>query len=70
VRNARTASFSFRYPHMWNRMIHTGDVFGWPTRILAALMSLTLPLLGVTGPLIWWFRRQSRRKGDLTPERA
>ena len=70
VRNAHTAPFSFRYPAMWNRMIHTGDIFGWPTRILAALMSLSLPMLGITGPLIWWFRRQSRKQGDLTPERV
>lgn len=64
VRNARAAPFSFRYTAMWNRMIHTGDIYGWPTRILAALMSLALPMLAITGPLIWWFRRKGRLQAD------
>ena len=50
----------YRFARMTNRSIHTGDIFGWPTRILAALMSLTLPLMAVTGPLIWWTRRRAR----------
>ena len=58
VRNARQMPPSFRYTAMWNRELHTGDIFGWPTRILAALFSLSLPLMGLTGPLIWWTRRR------------
>src|SRR5579872_3334098 len=56
--NTRTASFTYKYTRMWNRSIHTGDIFGWPTRILACLFSLALPLMAVTGPLIWWKRRR------------
>jgi uncharacterized iron-regulated membrane protein len=58
VRNARTMPLSYRYAQMWNREIHTGDLLGWPTRILAALFSLSLPLMALTGPLIWWTRRR------------
>jgi len=60
LKNTRTASIEYKYPRMWNREIHTGDLFGWPTRILACLSSLTLPMMAITGPLIWWNRR---RKG-------
>jgi len=60
LKNTRTASIAYKYPRMWNREIHTGDLFGWPTRILACLSSLTLPVMAITGPLIWWNRR---RKG-------
>jgi len=43
---------------MWNRELHTGDIFNLPTRILAAFFSLMLPVLAITGPLIWWTRRR------------
>lgn len=65
VRNARTMPLSLRYTAMWNRELHTGDILGWLTRILAALFSLSLPLMGLTGPLIWWTRR--RRAGATAP---
>jgi len=59
VISSRTESAAYRWTRMWNREIHTGEVWGWPTRILAALASLTLPLMAVTGPLIWWGRRRT-----------
>jgi uncharacterized iron-regulated membrane protein len=62
LRNARTAPASVRYLSEWNREIHTGDIFGWPTRILACIASLALPLLAVTGPLIRWGKRRAARK--------
>ena len=43
-----------------NREIHTGDIGGWPGRIVAAVFSLSLPVLAVSGPLLWWQRRQRR----------
>lgn len=67
VRNARQMPASFRYTAMWNRELHTGDIFGWPTRILAALFSLSLPLMGLTGPLIWWTRRRRATAGVPVP---
>lgn len=57
VISSRTQSAAYRWTRMWNREIHTGEVWGWPTRILAALASLTLPLMALTGPLMWWGRR-------------
>jgi uncharacterized iron-regulated membrane protein len=62
--NTRTASFSFNFTRMWNREIHTGDIFGWPTKILACIFSLSLPLMAITGPLIWWNRQRQRRTND------
>jgi uncharacterized iron-regulated membrane protein len=59
VLSSRTASAAYRWTRMWNREIHTGDVYGWPTRMLMALASLCLPLMAVTGPLIWWGRRRA-----------
>ncbi len=56
--NARTGPLGFRMVKLWNREIHTGDIFGWPTRILASLASLALPVMAITGPLIWWSRRR------------
>ncbi len=65
--NTRTASFSFNFTRMWNREIHTGDIFGWPTRILACIFSLSLPLMAITGPLIWWNRQRQRRANERAP---
>jgi len=59
VLSSRTASAAYRWTRMWNREIHTGDVYGWPSRILAALASLCLPLMALTGPIIWWGRRRA-----------
>ena len=62
--NTRTASFSFNFTRMWNREIHTGDIFGWPTKILACIFSLSLPLMAITGPPIWWNRQRGRRTNE------
>jgi uncharacterized iron-regulated membrane protein len=62
--NTRTASFSHNFTRMWNREIHTGDIFGWPSRLLACIFSLSLPLMAITGPLIWWNRQRQRRENE------
>lgn len=56
VWSTRTAPLGFKLSRMWIREIHTGDIFGWPTRLLACVMSLVLPILTITGTLIWWNR--------------
>lgn len=56
--NSRSGPLGFRLVKLWNREIHTGDIGGLPTRILACLASLMLPVMAVTGPLIWWNRRR------------
>jgi uncharacterized iron-regulated membrane protein len=61
VQSSREMSSPMKYAQMWNREIHTGDILGMPTRILAAFFSLMLPVLAITGPLIWWNRRSPGR---------
>ena len=57
-----TAPLGTRIVKLWNREIHTGDIFGWPTRIIACVASFTLPLLAITGPLIWLGRMRRQRR--------
>jgi uncharacterized iron-regulated membrane protein len=64
VQNSRDAPAAYRFVKLWNRQLHTGDTFGWPTRILACLISLALPLLALTGPLIWWGKLKRRDRGE------
>ena len=65
LQTSRTAPLGTRIVKLWNREIHTGDIFGWPTRIIASVASFTLPLLAITGPLIWLGRvRRRRRQGE------
>ncbi len=56
--STRTAPLAYRMVRQWNRELHTGDLWGWPTRTLAFLFALTLPVVAVTGPLLWWLRRK------------
>jgi uncharacterized iron-regulated membrane protein len=62
TRSARTIHVPTRFFREWNREVHTGDIFGWPTRILASVMSMALPVLTLTGPLFWWKRTRQVRK--------
>ena len=54
--NSRTGPLGYRMVKLWNREIHTGDIGGFPTRILVCIISLMLPVMAVTGPLIRWNR--------------
>jgi uncharacterized iron-regulated membrane protein len=65
VQSSREMSVPAKYARMWNRELHTGDILNLPTRILAAFFSLMLPVLAVTGPLIWWNRRRASRHESL-----
>jgi uncharacterized iron-regulated membrane protein len=60
TRSARTVGVPTRFFREWNREVHTGDILGWPTRILACLTSFMLPVLAITGPLFWWRRQRVR----------
>jgi uncharacterized iron-regulated membrane protein len=44
-----------------NRAIHTGDVFGMPSRILMSLASLLTVVMATSGLLTWWYRRKASR---------
>jgi uncharacterized iron-regulated membrane protein len=56
--NSRTAPLGYRIVKLWNREIHTGEIGGLPTRVLVCVLSLGLPVIAATGPLIWWNRRR------------
>ncbi|MBL9090642.1 MAG: PepSY domain-containing protein [Planctomycetaceae bacterium] len=43
--------------------IHTGEIFGLPTKILALLTCLALTLLAVTGIWMWWRKRPQNTWG-------
>jgi uncharacterized iron-regulated membrane protein len=59
--NTRAMPVPLKYARLWNQEIHTGDIFGWPTRILACIFSLAVAALAVTGPWIWWNRNRAQR---------
>ena len=58
--STRAMPVALKYARMWNQEVHTGDIFGWPTRILASVFSLAVAVLAVTGPWIWWNRNRAR----------
>ena len=59
IQSSRDLPPAMKYARMWNRELHTGDILNLPTRILASFFSLMLPVLALTGPLIWWNRRKA-----------
>jgi uncharacterized iron-regulated membrane protein len=58
VVNTRSAPLSYLFPRLWNRELHTGDILGWPTRFLAFVLALSLPVMAVTGSMVWLARRR------------
>lgn len=57
-RTSRAAPVTTRFFRQWNREVHTGDILGWPGKIVMCMMSLALPVLAVTGPLFWFRKRR------------
>jgi uncharacterized iron-regulated membrane protein len=57
-----------------NRSVHTGDIYGWPTRLLIGLSSLAVVLQTITGFIMWWKRKKYsmwlKRKLKLVKEEA
>jgi uncharacterized iron-regulated membrane protein len=56
VESSRTGPAGTRIINM-NRAIHTGDLFGIPSKIVMSLASLALVLLFVSGIAMWWKRK-------------
>jgi uncharacterized iron-regulated membrane protein len=56
VQSSRTAPAGTRLVNL-NRALHTGDVGGAPTKLLACLMSLAVAVQAFTGVVMWWKRR-------------
>jgi len=46
----------------FSEAVHFGSVFGWPTKLIVLVSCLIVPVLSVTGYLIWWWKRQGRLK--------
>jgi len=44
-----------------NRAIHTGDVFGMPSRILMSLASALTVVMATSGLLTWWYRTRASK---------
>ncbi len=53
TQNSRTTGAGTRLVIM-NRAIHTGDIFGTPSKVVAALSSLVVVIQMVTGLFMWW----------------
>ena len=53
VRNFMTDSLGYRVIR-FNRSVHTGDIWGTPSRIAASMSSLMLVVMALTGLVIWW----------------
>ena len=49
----------------WLRVLHTGAVFGLGYRVILFTMGIVVVILSVTGVIVWWRKRQSRRIGHI-----
>ncbi|ULA69531.1 MAG: PepSY domain-containing protein [Nitrospira sp.] len=45
----------------WQWPLHSGQAFGMPGRLLVCASGLACPVIYVTGVLMWWRKRRSRR---------
>jgi uncharacterized iron-regulated membrane protein len=64
AQNSRTAPGPTR-TRMINRAIHTGDIFGVPSRLIATLSSLLVLVQAVSG-VIMWLKREKGKKTTST----
>jgi len=55
---------------IFNRATHTGDLFGYPTKILVSLSSLMLVIQAITGYYMWWKKLRLRQKREETVKTA
>jgi uncharacterized iron-regulated membrane protein len=61
AQSSRTAPAATRVLNA-NRAIHTGDVFGLPSKVVMALACLTLVVQVLSGGMMWWKRRGKARR--------
>jgi uncharacterized iron-regulated membrane protein len=64
VENSRTAPGGRRLTTI-NRAIHTGDIFGIPSKFLMSLASLMAALQMVSGVALWWKRSRQASSQSL-----
>ncbi|HXN21418.1 MAG TPA: PepSY-associated TM helix domain-containing protein [Candidatus Dormibacteraeota bacterium] len=65
-----TAPFKYNFTKLWTREFHGGDVFGWPSRTLAALCSLALAIQAFTGVLMWFNKKAAVARGRRSLKHA
>ena len=53
IENSRAAPLGTQILNK-NRPIHTGDIFGWPTRLLAFAACVLLVFQVISGLWMWW----------------
>jgi uncharacterized iron-regulated membrane protein len=63
VGSSRTASVMQTALVQWTREIHTGTLFGLPSKILAVCFALLLSVLAITGPLMWLNKLRAAARG-------
>jgi uncharacterized iron-regulated membrane protein len=59
VQSSRTAPAASR-TIIVNRATHTGDIFGYPSKILVSLSSLMLVIQAITGYYLWWKKLRTK----------
>lgn len=57
----RTASWGEKITEYYKRQIHYGEIGGWPTRVLAFFAGMFIPVLYITGILIWYNRKWGKK---------
>ncbi|HEY5055509.1 MAG TPA: PepSY-associated TM helix domain-containing protein [Acidobacteriaceae bacterium] len=63
VGSSRTAPLMQTALVQWTREIHTGTLFGLPSKIIVACFALLLTVLALTGPLIWFVKLRATSRG-------
>jgi len=53
---------------IFNRAIHTGDIFGIPSKAIVSLASLMAVVQVVSGVMMWWKRRKATPRAMVTAE--
>lgn len=54
----------------WQYPLHSGEILGFPGRLLVGLSGIAVAVLCVTGVAIWWRRRRARRHHGASPVRS
>ncbi len=65
--SSRTAATATR-TIILNRAMHTGDILGYPSKILVSLSSLLLIMQAITGYYLWWKKLRTRQTAETKPE--
>ena len=63
LQNSRTVAAGTR-AIIYNRAIHTGDIFGVVTKTLMCVSSLMLIIQAITGYFMWWKKLRARSVSD------